>query len=164
MTLLTKKEAMQMISKSSKFDHSIMVSKIMVILAKNLQLHTDEWELTGLLHDLDYDLTKDTGSQHGIRTAEILGNKVSSAISYAIKAHDPGNRYEANTTLDKGLILADCLAWLIDDQRLLELDINLMSAMEKEAAIKPKIVQNIRSYSKIFTISLEKIIEELKLK
>lgn len=161
--MLTKKEAMQMISKSSKLSHSIMVSNIMVLLAKNLHLHTDEWELTGLLHDLDYDLIKDTTSKHGIRTAEMLGNKVSSAVSYAIKAHDPGNRYEAMTSLDKGLILADCLAWLIDDQRLLESDINLMSAIEKEAAIKPKIVQNIHSHSKIFSISLEKLIEELKL-
>jgi putative nucleotidyltransferase with HDIG domain len=152
-----------MISKSSKLEHSIMVSKIMILLAKYLHQNMQEWELTGLLHDLDYDLTKDVAGQHGTKAAMMLGNKVSRAVSHAIIAHDPGNGCEAETALDKGLILADCLAWLIDDQGLLELDQDLRSAIEKEAVIKPKIVQNIELFSNMLDLSFEKIIRELKI-
>ena len=163
MSQITKKDAMQMISKSSKLTHSILVSKIMILIARDLHQNTREWELTGLLHDLDYDLTKDIAGQHGTKAATMLGEKVSSAVSHAIIAHDAGTGCEATSALDKGLILADCLTWLIDDQALMKSDIELKSAIEKEKTTKPKIVQRIESYSKMLDLPIEKIIRDLKI-
>jgi len=163
MSQITKKDAMQMISKSSKLTHSILVSKIMILIAKDLHQNMREWELTGLLHDLDYDLTQDIAGQHGTKAAMMLGEKVSSAVSHAIIAHDSGTGCEAISALDKGIILADCLAWLIDDQGLLKSNLELKSAIEKEKMIKPKIVQKIELYSNMLDLSLEKIIRDLKI-
>jgi predicted hydrolase (HD superfamily) len=163
MSKINKKDALQMISKSSKLAHSKLVSKIMIQLSKDLNQETKEWELTGLLHDLDYDLTKDLAGQHGAKAAAMLGNKISSSVSHAIIAHDPGTGYEAISFQDKGLILADCLAWLIYDQDILKSNIELNLAIEKEEMIKPKIVQKIKLYSKMLDLSLEEIIRKLKI-
>jgi putative nucleotidyltransferase with HDIG domain len=157
--MLTSEEALQMISKSSKRQHSIQVSKIMKYLANFFQADKTEWEITGLLHDLDYDLTGDASNQHGVLAASILGNRVPENIKQAIRAHHPTTGYNATTLLDRALIFADCFAWLIDDQFLLDIDSDLVAATKIEAAQKPLIVQKIENFAKV---SLEDIIWSIK--
>ena len=118
MSNISKTEALLMISESSKLAHSTLVSKIMVRLAEHLREDPDEWEITGLLHDLDYDLVQDDPSQHGIKAAAILDGKVSKEILQAIMAHDHRTGQKATTLLDRALIFSDSLAILIEDQSL----------------------------------------------
>jgi putative nucleotidyltransferase with HDIG domain len=118
MSNISKAEALQMISESSKHAHSTLVSKIMVRLAEQLREDPAEWEIAGLLHDLDYDLVQDDPSQHGIKAAAILKGKVSKEILQAIMAHDHRTGQKAATLLDRALILSDSLAILIEDQSL----------------------------------------------
>jgi predicted hydrolase (HD superfamily) len=160
--MLSKKEALQMISKSSKYRHSILVSKIMKYLANLFDSNETEWEITGLMHDLDYDLIGDTSNQHGVLAASILEDRVSEIVKHAIKAHHPTTGYKPVTLLDEALIFADCLTWLIDDQLLLKTDIDINTALAKEASQKPKIVEKIESFAKKNNISIEKIIKKLK--
>jgi putative nucleotidyltransferase with HDIG domain len=159
--MLSYEEALQMISKSSKYHHSILVSKIMKYVAKFFQSNETEWAITGLLHDLDYDLIGDDSNQHGVLAASMLDDKVPETVKHAIKAHHPTTGYKAETLLDKALIFADCTAWLIDDQHLFEKDMDLKTAVLKESAQKPKIVQNIESFATINEVSLEDIIKNL---
>ena len=118
MSNISKEEALQMISESSKFAHSTLVSKIMVRLAEHLREDADEWEIAGLLHDLDYDLVQDDPSQHGIRAAAILEGRVSKEILQAIMAHDHRTGIETTALLGRALIFSDSLATLIEDQSL----------------------------------------------
>ncbi len=118
MTNISKEEALQMISESSKHAHSTLVSKIMVRLAEHLREDADDWETAGLLHDLDYDLVQDDPSQHGIKAAAILEGKVSKEVLRAIMAHNHRTGQKAITLLDEALIFADSLAILIEDQSL----------------------------------------------
>jgi putative nucleotidyltransferase with HDIG domain len=148
MSNISKEEALQMISKSSKLAHSTLVSKIMVRLAEHLREDTDEWEIAGLLHDLDYDLVQDDPSQHGIKAAAILEGKVSKEILQAIMAHDHRTGQKAATLLDKALILSDSLAILIEDQSL-DHDSDeeeIAKAMSLEEKTKPWIPQIINRF------------------
>jgi predicted hydrolase (HD superfamily) len=118
MSNISKAEALQMISESSKLAHLTLVSKIMVRLAEHLREDADEWEIAGLLHDLDYDLVQDNPSQHGFKAAAILDGKVSKEVLQAIMAHDHRTGQKAATLLDRALILSDSLAIFIEDQSL----------------------------------------------
>ena len=48
--------------------HSLAVEVCMKKLAKKLGQNTEIWGVTGLLHDLDYEDTKDDFSKHGFVT------------------------------------------------------------------------------------------------
>jgi putative nucleotidyltransferase with HDIG domain len=58
--MISENEALQLIKNSSKYNHAIMVSQIMEELARIVGENAEEWKIVGLLHDLDYDETKDT--------------------------------------------------------------------------------------------------------
>jgi len=118
MSNISKAEALQMISDSSKLAHSKLVSKIMVLLADHFREDADEWEIAGLLHDLDHDLVQDDPSQHGIKAAAILEGKVSEEILQAIMAHDHRTGIETAALLGRALIFSDSLATLIEDRSL----------------------------------------------
>jgi predicted hydrolase (HD superfamily) len=50
------------------------------------------WGLVGLLHDLDYDETKDRMDKHGLVTEQILRERgVHPSIGEAVKYHNAGN-------------------------------------------------------------------------
>jgi predicted hydrolase (HD superfamily) len=107
-----------MISDSSKLAHSKLVSKIMVRLAEHFREDADEWEIAGLLHDLDHDLVQDDPNQHGIKAAAILEGKVSKEVLQVIMAHDHRTGIEVAALLGRALIFSDSLAMLIEDQSL----------------------------------------------
>ncbi len=139
---------MQMISASSKLAHSILVSKIMIRLAERLRDDAGDWEIAGLLHDLDYDLVQDDPSQHGVKAAAILDGKVSKEVLRAIMAHDHRTGQKAVTLLDRALMFSDSLATLIEDQSLDRDsdDEEITEAISLEAKTKPWIPQIINRF------------------
>ncbi|MEA2052567.1 MAG: HDIG domain-containing protein [Euryarchaeota archaeon] len=53
--------------------HMLAVSKIMGALAeKRSEGDKEKWILVGLLHDLDYEQTKDNPEMHGLIAAEMI--------------------------------------------------------------------------------------------
>lgn len=52
--------------------HVFAVAACMKELAERLSENKEKWELAGLLHDLDYDFTKDKPEEHGLKTVQIL--------------------------------------------------------------------------------------------
>ena len=84
----------------------------MKTLAKRFGQNAQMWGLAGLLHDLDYEDTKDDFSKHGFVTAEILQKEgIDGRIIEAIKAH-PGH-IERTTLMAKALYSVDPLTGLI---------------------------------------------------
>ena len=104
-----------MIRNTSKYSHSLMVSAIMRRLAERLGENAEEWEIVGLLHDLDYDQTRNDMSKHGIVASEILKGKLPETCLYAIKCHDYRTGFKPKSKLDNALIVADTLAVIIED-------------------------------------------------
>jgi putative nucleotidyltransferase with HDIG domain len=92
--------------------HSLAVEACMKALAKRFGQNAEIWGLAGLLHDLDYEDTKNDFSRHGFVTAEILQKEdIDGRIIEAIKAH-PGH-IERTTLLAKTLYSVDPLTGLI---------------------------------------------------
>jgi putative nucleotidyltransferase with HDIG domain len=94
--------------------HMIAVSAIMRELARHLGRDEGLWELAGLLHDIDYELTKDEPSRHGLEAEKILGGSVPPEIIRAIKSHNFENTgVRPESDLEKALIAADAVSGLM---------------------------------------------------
>lgn len=96
------------------FAHSVQVGKIMRSIARHLNEDEKEWELVGLLHDLDYDLTVNNREKHGIIAAEMLKGQLSEVALAAIKAHDHRTGFKPKKLIDKALKAADALVVFSD--------------------------------------------------
>jgi putative nucleotidyltransferase with HDIG domain len=69
--------------------HSLAAEAIMRELAMRFGEDPDLWGLAGLLHDLDYNETRENMKQHGLVTEELLsGLGVSREVIDAIKFHN----------------------------------------------------------------------------
>ena len=94
--------------------HMIAVSAIMKALARYFGEDESKWELVGLLHDIDYEKTKNDPARHGLEAEEILKGKVSEDILHAIKAHNFENTgVNPDSKMEKALIAADAISGLI---------------------------------------------------
>ena len=94
--------------------HMLATEAIMCALAKRLGEDEEEWGLTGLLHDIDVELTEGDMNSHsklGADLARELG--VSEAMAHAILCHNEAHGVPLETELDKALFCADPLTGLI---------------------------------------------------
>jgi len=94
--------------------HMLATEAIMRALARRLGEDEEEWGLTGLIHDIDMELTGGDMSQHsklGADLARELG--ASEAIAHAVLCHNEAHGIPVETKLDKGLFCADPLTGLI---------------------------------------------------
>ena len=95
--------------------HSLATEAIMRALAEKLGYNADAWGIAGLLHDLDYEETKDAPSRHALETANILEKKgIDREIIQAIKAHNgEALGIQRETDFDFALTCAECITGLI---------------------------------------------------
>jgi len=94
--------------------HMLATEAIMRALARHLGEDEEEWGLTGLLHDIDMELTGGNMSEHsklGADLAKELG--ASEEMAHAILCHNQAHGIPLQTRLDKALACADPLTGLI---------------------------------------------------
>ncbi len=94
--------------------HMVATEAIMRALARRLGEDEDEWGLTGLLHDIDVELTDGDASAHsrlGSDLARELG--ASEVMADAILRHNEAHGIPLETKLDRALFCADPLTGLI---------------------------------------------------
>jgi len=94
--------------------HMLATEVIMRALARRLGEDEEEWGLTGLLHDIDMELTGEDMNVHsklGADLAKELGT--SEAVAHAILCHNPTHGIPRETRLDKALFCVDPLTGLI---------------------------------------------------
>jgi len=94
--------------------HMLATEAIMQALAKRLGEDEEEWGLTGLLHDIDMELTEGDMNSHsklGADLARELG--ASEAMAHAILCHNTAHGIPRETNLDKALFCTDPLTGLI---------------------------------------------------
>ena len=115
---MTREEALNSIKANvgneNLIEHMLATEAIMRVLAKFLGEDEEEWGLTGLLHDIDMELTQedmDTHSKLGADLAREMG--ASETMTHAILCHNPTHGIPLQTKLDKALFCADPLANLI---------------------------------------------------
>jgi putative nucleotidyltransferase with HDIG domain len=95
--------------------HCLATEAIMRALARRLGRNEHVWGVAGLLHDLDYNETRQSMSRHGLVTEQILtAHNVVPEIIQAIKAHNADNLGCSRTTeFDHALVCAECITGLI---------------------------------------------------
>jgi len=115
---MTREEALDSIKANVEngnlIKHMLATEAIMRALARRLGEDEEEWGLTGLLHDIDMELTEGDMNIHsklGADLARELG--ASEAMAHAILCHNEAHGVPRETKLDKALFCADPLTGLI---------------------------------------------------
>ena len=115
---MTREEALDSIKANienkNTIKHMLATEAIMRSLAKRLGEDEEEWGLTGLLHDIDMELTEgdmNTHSRLGADLARELG--ANEAMAHAILSHNQVHGVPLETKLDKALYCVDPLTGLI---------------------------------------------------
>ncbi len=116
--------------------HTLATEAVMRALARHLGEDEDEWGLTGLLHDIDVELTEDDITSHsklGADLARELG--ASDEMIHAILCHNPAHGIPCETKLDKSLFCSDPLTGLITAAALVREDKKL-AKLETKSVLK----------------------------
>jgi len=94
---MTRPEAFETLNTYAKnpslIKHHLACEAIMIALCHKLIPNPDEivlnkWGSVGLLHDADYDQTRDHPEKHTMLLEQELGKKLDQDVMYAIKAHN----------------------------------------------------------------------------
>ncbi|MFH1414812.1 MAG: HD domain-containing protein [Elusimicrobiota bacterium] len=139
---MNRKEAIELIEtniKTKNLDkHMFAAEACMRRLASHFGEDEDRWSMAGLLHDIDYDITKGDFSRHGVVSAEMLETAgVSGDIIDAIRAH--ASKKDISSRMEQALYAVDPLTGLIVASTLMhpakkigEVDVNFVMNRFKE--------------------------------
>ncbi len=118
MDMMTREEAYMELTKyvdnKNLLKHMISTEAVLIRLAKLFDQDPDLWGMAGLLHDIDYEDTKELPEEHSLKGAEILENMgFSEELVYAVKVHNERHGLPRNSLLDKALYATDPMTGLI---------------------------------------------------
>ena len=133
---MTREEALESIGanveNANSIKHMLATEAIMRALAERLGENKEEWGLTGLLHDIDMELTEGDMSSHSRLGADLVREMGAiEAMAHAILAHNETHGIPRETKLDKALFCADPLTGLITAAALVRPDKKLASVESK---------------------------------
>lgn len=115
---MNREKALQLVKEKIKnqnlVKHCLAVEACMRALALNFNKNEEKWGLAGLLHDIDYEQTKDKPSLHsilGAKSLEELG--LEKEITEAVKTHNEIHGISPQSLMAKTLYALDPLTGLI---------------------------------------------------
>ncbi|MCX6090473.1 MAG: HDIG domain-containing protein [Candidatus Atribacteria bacterium] len=120
--------------------HCIACEAIMEDLAVRLGGEKDLWALAGLLHDIDYEETRDQPEKHGLLGAMRLTELgFPEEVVATVRAHNDATGFQAITRMEKALYAVDPISGFIvacalvhPERRLLPLDLPFLLNRFKE--------------------------------
>ncbi|NLI92818.1 MAG: HDIG domain-containing protein [Peptococcaceae bacterium] len=138
--MLTREQAFTELAKYVKnknlIKHMVSVEAVMTGLADHFGEDREKWGLTGLLHDIDYDETKDDPQLHSLKGAEILSELgFPEEVVHAVKVHNHAHGIPRTSLLDKALYAADPVSGLVVAGALVRPDKKLAS-VDQEYLVK----------------------------
>ena len=101
---IAREKLFEMVKNESLRRHCISVGMVMEAYAKKLGQNTEQWAVTGILHDADYEQYPE---QHPDIIVEELNQLGENEIAHAISAHYTKWGVPYNTLLDKALLACD---------------------------------------------------------
>ncbi len=112
--------------------HMLATEAVMRTVAGRLGEDGEEWGLTGLLHDIDVELTEGDMSSHSKLGADLAREMgASEAIVHAILCHNEAHGIPLETKLDRALFCIDPLTGLISAAALVRPDKKLAGVEAK---------------------------------
>jgi putative nucleotidyltransferase with HDIG domain len=158
-TGITRDDALELLKRHLKNEklvaHCLATEVIMRALAIKFEEDESVWGLSGLLHDLDYEITGEDSSTHGEETAKILNEKgILPAIVDVIRKHNAeGLGLERTTLFEHALTCAETITGLIVATALVYPD-------KKIASVKPKsVLKRMKTSHFARAVSRERILE-----
>lgn len=145
---MTRDEAYSLLTERVQADnlikHCLATEVIMRELAPRFDADPELWAVTGLLHDLDFEETRDDPASHGRITAEILATSdlPREALNAILRHNAEPLGLERETTFDYALTCAETITGMLVAAALIRPDKSL-------ATLKPKSVRK-RMKSKDF--------------
>lgn len=116
--------------------HMLATEAIMGALACRLGQDATEWRLTGLLHDIDVELTEHEPQRHSKVGADLVREMgASEAVCRAVLCHNEAHGVPCETLLDKALFCVDPLTGLITAAALVRPDKSL-AGLTSESLMK----------------------------
>jgi len=95
-------------------NHSLAVEAVMKKLAEHFNEDVEAWALAGLLHDIDYEETKDKPAEHSkLGSQTVREEGVAEDICQAILKHNEIHGLGVETKMEKALFVADPITGLI---------------------------------------------------
>ncbi len=120
------------VENANSVKHMLATEAIMRALARRLGEDEEEWGLTGLLHDIDMELTEGDMNSHSKLGADLAREMgASEPVAHAILCHNEAHGVPLETKLDKALFCADPLTGLITAAALVRPDKKLASVVAK---------------------------------
>jgi len=116
--------------------HMLATEAVLRALARRFNENEEDWGLTGLLHDIDVELTENELRMHsklGADLARELG--ASDEIYHAILCHNEAHGIPCDSLLDKALFCVDPLTGLITAAALIRSDKSL-AGLTTESVVK----------------------------
>jgi putative nucleotidyltransferase with HDIG domain len=115
---MTRQEAFNILQKNlsspNLIKHSFAVEAVMRELADHFDQDRERWGITGLLHDIDYEKTKNNPEQHSLVGAEMIQEMgLDSEIVQAVKTHNEIHGIKPESLMGKALFCIDSLTGLI---------------------------------------------------
>ncbi|MHB1042490.1 MAG: HD domain-containing protein, partial [Eubacteriales bacterium] len=96
------------------FSHSLAVEAVMRRLAAHFQEDVEKWGLAGLLHDIDYDRTRDDPDRHSMEGAGMLEEAgLPADLVYAVRVHNDRHGLPRLSLMDRALFATDPMTGLI---------------------------------------------------
>jgi putative nucleotidyltransferase with HDIG domain len=120
--------------------HLLSAEAIMRSLARKFGQDEELWGITGLVHDIDWELTEKTPEQHSLVGAGWLKEAgFQPEVVEAVRVHNHMHGFEPKTMLEKSLWCAEELTGLIVASALVQPDKKLASV--KASSVKKKFGQ-----------------------
>lgn len=104
----------QRLSTRNLFKHVLAVEAVMRRLARHFGEDEERWGAAGLLHDIDYEETKNDPARHSLISAQIAADLgFDEEIVDAVRAHNEAHGFPRTTRMAKALYSSDPLTGLI---------------------------------------------------
>ncbi|MBM7855883.1 putative nucleotidyltransferase with HDIG domain [Desulfohalotomaculum tongense] len=137
---MNRNEALELLKKNLKnknlIKHCLAVEAVMARLAEHFGEDEEKWALAGLLHDIDYDYTKDDPHKHSLMGADMLAEAgLPEDVVYAVKVHNEAHGLPRNSRMDKALYATDPLTGLITAAALIRPEKSLF-ALDVQSLLK----------------------------
>lgn len=168
---MNREEALKLVQEKIKnqnlIKHSLAVEASMKDLARYFNENEEKWALAGLLHDIDYEETKDNPNLHSIKGAEFLKELgLDKEIVEVVKTHNEIHGILPQTKMAKALYCVDPLTGLIvaatlvlPNKKIKDLTVDNISNRFKEKSFAKGANREIILKCSDIDLTLEKFVE-----
>lgn len=168
---MDRQEVLQLVREKIKnqnlVKHCLAVEACIRALARHFDEDEEKWGITGLLHDIDYEETKNDPDRHSILGSEMLEKLgLDPEIVQAVKTHNEIHGIKPETRMAKSLFCVDPLTGLIvaatlvmPGKKLADLTVENVLNRFKEKAFAKGAKREIISKCSEIDLTLEKFVE-----